>query len=584
MKNNNIFSQPGITTNTIDHFSEQQFREMIDSVRASIHPDTYACDGIFIKSFINDDMQVDFAIIANSFYMNVPESLTFRNYDYYTDISVRTMFTVDSFSLFTLSQILSMARSGNEYSRRMIKYLYKTYYKKEYKVLKKFSKISVPEILAVATDEAGVNVDSLARVLTICPFLGIELDSDCSILYVILERYNVDEDNSGNQNRSFDPQRLGEVSKEIRDIFEVSDKRDLELESKDFRKYDKFRKNVYKDMGFNPDFADIQNDHASVEYYYIRTLFILNRMYPGKSFSRDELQVYAAIYYDVFTTCKSMDDVDDYFKVMLGEIDDFTLEDSMFIPAEFEKAAGIRIKKGEDYQKDYYGDQVTELQMTGDNVPGNKAADIVGKTGTSGRSVNKEIDNKTGAGGVSADQTDHDSKALIEEIDALRKKLHKKDYDISHLSELYSEARSKLDAYEAEKEIYRTEHEELIALREHIYNLTEDDVAVQEEDREELIASVKDKKIVIVGGHTNWIQKMKDVFPNWTYINFKSVTTINDSVLNSCEYLFFFTDFIKHNVYYRFINLVRDKKIPFGYISNINIDKCVKQIAEEVNR
>ena len=54
MKNNNIFRQPDIPINTIDYFSEQQFREMIDSVRASIHPDTYACDGIFIKSFIND--------------------------------------------------------------------------------------------------------------------------------------------------------------------------------------------------------------------------------------------------------------------------------------------------------------------------------------------------------------------------------------------------------------------------------------------------------------------------------------------------------------------------------------------------
>ncbi len=49
MKNNNIFRQPDIPINTIDHFSEQQFREMIDSVRASIHPDTYACD-----RYVND--------------------------------------------------------------------------------------------------------------------------------------------------------------------------------------------------------------------------------------------------------------------------------------------------------------------------------------------------------------------------------------------------------------------------------------------------------------------------------------------------------------------------------------------------
>ena len=39
---------------------------------------------------------------------------------------------------------------------------------------------------------------------------------------------------------------------------------------------------------------------------------------------------------------------------------------------------------------------------------------------------------------------------------------------------------------------------------------------------------------------------------------------------------------LKHHVYYRFVNLVRKKKIPFGYISTSNIDKGLKQMAEEL--
>lgn len=69
----------------------------------------------------------------------------------------------------------------------------------------------------------------------------------------------------------------------------------------------------------------------------------------------------------------------------------------------------------------------------------------------------------------------------------------------------------------------KSEHEELIALREHVYNMTEEDIVLQEKNRRELIASVIDKRIVIVGGHKNWVQKMRDVFPNWKYIDFKSV-------------------------------------------------------------
>lgn len=72
--------------------------------------------------------------------------------------------------------------------------------------------------------------------------------------------------------------------------------------------------------------------------------------------------------------------------------------------------------------------------------------------------------------------------------------------------------------------------------------------------------------------------------PDWSYINFKSTTTIDDSILDSAEYVFFFTDMLKHHVYYRFINLAKQKRVPFGYIGSSNIEKCIKQIAEEMER
>ena len=47
-----------------------------------VNPDTYGCDSIFVRNFVTPDMQADFPVIANAFYRNVPESLTFVNYDY----------------------------------------------------------------------------------------------------------------------------------------------------------------------------------------------------------------------------------------------------------------------------------------------------------------------------------------------------------------------------------------------------------------------------------------------------------------------------------------------------------------------
>ena len=136
----------------------------------------------------------------------------------------------------------------------------------------------------------------------------------------------------------------------------------------------------------------------------------------------------------------------------------------------------------------------------------------------------------------------------------------------------------------AEKDLLAREsdREELIALREYAYNSTEEDIILTERSRQDYIDQLKEYKVVIVGGHTNWVRQVSDLFPKWTFVNFKSTTTIDDSVVDHADHVFFYTDALKHHVYYRFVNLVREKKIPFGYISTSNIDKGLKQMAEEL--
>ena len=278
------------------------------------------------------------------------------------------------------------------------------------------------------------------------------------------------------------------------------------------------------------------------------TMILLNKLYPNKTFTKEEIQVYASIYYDVQSICGAMDEINNYYQTLMGEIDDYVLEDSMFIPEEFEKVSGIGKPK--------------EVKKHNSNVNAVKDKDTY-------------RDNKKA-------KTEYKEQDLLAEIENLRSRLHKKEHDANHLSELYRETKKRLEQAEADKDKYSSEHSELVALREHLYNITEDDIVIQESSRQDIINAIKDKKVIIIGGHTNWIQKMKDMFPDWTYINFKSTTTIDDNILNNADHVYFFTDFIKHNVYYRFINIVRDKKIPFGYISSINIDKCLKQMSDDM--
>ena len=90
------------------------------------------------------------------------------------------------------------------------------------------------------------------------------------------------------------------------------------------------------------------------------------------------------------------------------------------------------------------------------------------------------------------------------------------------------------------------------------------------------------KDVVIIGGHINWQNKLKELFPGWKYIAPDAYKTVDGSMLENKDKVYFYTEYINHVSYYKFIAAVRDKKIPFGYIGSNNIDKVVRQVYEDL--
>ena len=531
--------------------------DMLDP-KEKINPDIFGCEALFIRFFVNSDMERDFKIIANTFYRNVPEAMDFNNYSYFTDTTALDTYMLKSFTEFTLSQIYSMAYNGNEYASKLLIYLYKTYYKKEYKILKKFSKISSDEVLSIAMETSRANgtedkcFEGPSRILVMCHFMNIEPDISCSFLYYVMCEINSHIEKFYNEmrNERLDKpvedygKRFYKTGEELAKLFEVDDLADIEGKCKLYRRYKKFIKDIYTDKGHNPDVNELYVDDARFITSMINTYMLLKKKHPTRDYTTDEIQSYTMIYIDHLIKRELINDTEDYFMRTLGEIDDFVLEESMFDPEEFEQSSGLENWK-----------EKNKVKQQEKKEP-------------------KAVTQKEGT---------YDQQILLEQIADLREKLHKKEYDVHKLSELYADAKQRIAETEDIKEKYESEHSELITLREHVYNETEEDIDIPEKTVQEYKKAIEDKKIIIIGGHTNWVNRMKDIFKNWTFVNFRSTTTIDDNILNSgTEYLFFFTDFIKHNVYYRFINLVREKKIPFGYIGSININKCIKQIADEI--
>ena len=124
---------------------------------------------------------------------------------------------------------------------------------------------------------------------------------------------------------------------------------------------------------------------------------------------------------------------------------------------------------------------------------------------------------------------------------------------------------------------------ELTALREYMYHQED---SVQETEGN---VSIKDmrthisaKRITVIGGHPNWMNKLKESFPSWEYIPIGVNTFPKEKVANS-ELVVIVSNFCKHSMYYRVISAIEEEgTADLMYLNGGNIDLCIRTIYEQV--
>ena len=170
------------------------------------------------------------------------------------------------------------------------------------------------------------------------------------------------------------------------------------------------------------------------------------------------------------------------------------------------------------------------------------------------------------------------SLCFFEEVDKLRRKVHKPELDNSSLSTSLAEKRRLEEESKDIRQQLEVANHELAVLRNYVYNLTEDDRTVTDKTIESMKETIAGCRIVIVGGHSNWLLKMKKEFPNWIFVNPKASGTTDVSIVDKADYVYFFTDTISHSKYHQFMNVIRERKINYGYIHGVNIEKNIRDI------
>lgn len=193
---------------------------------------------------------------------------------------------------------------------------------------------------------------------------------------------------------------------------------------------------------------------------------------------------------------------------------------------------------------------------------------------------------------------DFNEEYLIE-LDSLQKKLMENNSEAKRTKELYEqktkaieESNEKLleELEKYKREVKRLEEKnkeneeakiENIKLRNFVFNNNLEDVQDIEEDEisKEDIDILNNKKVVILGGSTPWVNKMKEKLPNVIFANLDTKYS-NLEFINKNSIIFINTN-MKHAFYYKIKSITSKLNLEYNYVHNYtNIDQSLKDMVK----
>ena len=501
-----------------------------------ISPDTFGCDCIFLEHFANKEMRADFSLIARDFLLHEFGDIDNHEMIDYTDYDCGECTPDHIFILFIMNLMMNAVNAGSEYTKNLFCYLYKTYYKQEYKQLKRFNRVNAIDVSYLAeSKDHSPEPEDLARVLTMAKLFGIEIDPDCSFFYVMLNNMNQEiRMESGPMEYGFDS---GMYSDSLNALLEKHSEKEL------IDLYDKsadFADRCLSHFGYVENYTIKCNyEHQDILMDYAKAFTFLKDTYPKRDdFSKHELATALEVLIAVGALCDSVDDMTDRLReVTYG-------------------------KRGTDYW---------------DNFPERFKPEAVGGVIRQQKPKKPEV-----KAPVTLKPSDDKEKLLMDEITSLRRKIHEQESMIKQMKlDLKDKGKLQTDLQSsyAKNDTYQ---KELAALRDHLYHMTEDEEETAEISTDEMIQALADKKVIIIGGHIKWAAKIKEMFPKWVMIKADHTGLPDVSVVMGADKVYFFTDYLSHVAYNRYVGACRDNKVNFGYIHGRNIDTNLKQLYREL--
>ena len=518
----------------------------------------------FVNEFITGDLRVEISAIAKNFFANCADVCRqvdekkdeLHAVDYFTGDYDKASYGInmigDQFSLMIIHYLYYGTKLGNEFCKKQLIALHRTFHKKEYNSIKRFSKLTGYDIFDILGDD--MSDGSAARIIIISRLLGIEVEKD----------------------RNFEV------------ICKLTNKHLREDIPKE--KYSKI---------YDGDYHD--EDCESFD----RNLFIAKNIVNG----------YLAAYKKDITIIKTCirNTAYRYFSVNeklynMSIIENWLRNGSIFVTNTVEAVANAL--SDPDYEYDYTDPQVVKdasdderFQMLNELMMAsfiNFMMQIVFAGNLSAISDNwflfnddnhsklyksmvtdKSVDE---AGPDDCKQDEPDDRAdLIAQINELKSQVKMQESEISSLRGENKKVKSLQRELDKLKYESADDKKELAALRSFVYELDkESETETAKNNIESMKKALKNKRLTIIGGHQNLVNYLKQEFPDWTYTATEVRSDIPLSKLVNQDLTVFCAEHICHTFYYKYLHMARKNNLKIGYMQGSNINQIITQLYNQL--
>ncbi len=555
---------------------ERERKFMFEKVMG-MQPENYKIESmyeLFVLYFVPQNVEEQMTVLK----MTIPEIkqnelMKYEQYNKFTsNISAKDTNGLEAIVRRIIGLLVTAYMNGNESAKRVLKELYKTLYKKECKQLERFDKIGIHDLLTFCgitskdiekwrkKGSLGIskyilyNDEILSRVLFFSHLLGIEIASDC---FVIIQGLQIII-NGEKKLRRKPVEKYKKIDDEITEIFNSQAERIVDVMEEVIE-----------------DFPDIHDTYTKNNEKKDWGMYLKYKDFFKLCLTNCDISV------NYFTECKSIQLVEEEDKTLLGrnvallllEFFDISTEEGLskylqFIADKRKIAPYIIIMQ----LVECFSETITILDDVYDTFLEVKEAD---KTKTN-ETVEKESESTK-----TVVDTDKDS---LMEIARLERLLSEKEKTIHGLESELREKNKELSYCKAELSNQEKFKNEVVHLRDFVYNLTnyEEMADIEEISVEEKEEAIKNKNVVIIGGHTNWTKKVRSRFQNWKIVNPGQTNNVDMKIIDHADAIFFYTDVLKHSVYNTYIARCRDKKLCYGYLSSISFNKMIDEIYEHL--